>query len=144
MQELESRSRIFITPGGCTLTDGRFCPALLLEKILLNLLRQKPSIFGVCMGIKISYHTCLRMTRVTLYRFDITAADLELHRGTTMPQTVKNDRWQIILFDKVAQAVSNLTFLKGTPIRMGEHHIEVCVGIAQGSFQIILLCLHAQ
>ena len=55
------------------------------------------------MRIYISDHTYLRMARVTLYCFYITAIQLQLIGNRCMAEAVKNNRWQIMFLDQFLQ-----------------------------------------
>jgi len=116
----------------------------LLEEIRLYLLRQPAALLVVGMGVQICYHTGLCVASIALHRLDVSAADLQLQRGTAMPQTVKNYRRQSCGIGQLAEQKGNLPFLVGTSVLMGNHKAKVLIIAVQHFFcpllPIFLLC----
>lgn len=98
-----------------------------MEEIRLYLLRQPAALLVVGMGVQICYHTGLCVAGIALHRLDVSTADLQLQRGTAMPQTVKDYRRQSCGIGQLAEQKGDLPFLVGTSVLMGNDKIEVLI-----------------
>ena len=80
-----------------------YCFLPFLKEIFLYFLSQMAAVLIMIMGIEVGHHPRLGMTRITLDDLDVAAADLELQRGTEMPQAVEDDGCQVILISEFSK-----------------------------------------
>ena len=76
---------------------------MFLKEIFLDLLGKTLSVFVMGVGIEIRHHPGLRMTGITLHRFDVAAADLKLQRCVVVTQATEDNRRQIVFCDQFAE-----------------------------------------
>lgn len=84
---------------------------LCAEKVVVDLLRKVLAVIRHDVGVDICHHAGLCMAGVTLYGFDIAAADLQLQTGAAVAETVEHDGLQTMLSDQAAELVHDLTGL---------------------------------
>ena len=76
---------------------------MFLKEIFLDLLGKTLSVFVMGVGIEVRDHPGLRMTGITLHRFDVAAADLKLQRCAAVTQAMEDNRRQIVFCDQFAE-----------------------------------------
>ena len=76
---------------------------MLLKEIFLDHLGKTLSVFVMGVGIEIRHHPGLRMTGITLHRFDVAAADLKTQRCAAVTQAMEDNRRQIVFCDQFAE-----------------------------------------
>ena len=79
------------------------------------------------MAIYIRDHVCLCMSGVTLYSFDVAAADLELHTGAAVTQAVKDNRSEVVRLDKGFHLLTDIVFFKWSSVVACDDQIEVLI-----------------
>lgn len=87
-----------------------------MEEVFLHFLSQSAAIFVVGVGVEVSNHSGLGMSRVALYRFDIAAADLQFQRGAAVAQTMKYHRFQVMFTDQRPEQGHDLALLIGAAV----------------------------
>ena len=73
---------------------------LFLIKCFFKKLCIFPSVIIQNMRVHIRNHIDLSMAGITLYRFDVPTIQFQLISNTTMTETVKYNRWEIIVLDQ--------------------------------------------
>ena len=88
------------------------------KEFLFHFFRKLTSILVACVGIQIGNHSRLCVAGIALYRFNVTAAELQLHGGTTMAETVKNNGGEFVRLIEFADQIGDLPLLVGATVFM--------------------------
>ena len=85
------------------------------------------------MSIQVGDHLRLCGAGIALHRFDVAAAELQLHGDAAMPRAVKDDGGERVHLIELANQICDLSFLVRVAALMREHKAVVCVGGAHQS-----------
>lgn len=89
------------------------------------------------MRIHISNHFDLCVTRAALHWLHISAVELQLICDAWIAETVKNNRWQVVIVNEFLKgSVNDLPLNRSTTGRC-KHHIKISVLISEQLFEIV-------